>query len=103
MVGFRSGLGRCSWKEACRQDNIGRNCRCRQNYCDERIRVERNWTKQLIEFFLGQIRGGAAAGGGGGACVCTCAKAGKHEEAPWLARTANMACASKSMIQLHTD
>jgi hypothetical protein len=42
-------------KKACRQDNIGRNRRCRQNYCDERVRIERNRTKQLIELFLRQI------------------------------------------------
>ena len=42
-------------KKASRQDDIGRNRRCRQNYADESVRIQRNWTKQLIEFFLRQI------------------------------------------------
>jgi hypothetical protein len=40
-------------KKACRQDNIGRNCRCRQNYGNQSVRIKRNWSKQLVEFFLG--------------------------------------------------
>ena len=49
-----SWVAACGQK-ACRQDNIRRNRCCRQNYCDESVRIERNWTKELIEFFLRQI------------------------------------------------
>lgn len=39
-------------KKACRQDDIGRDCGCRQNHCDESVRIQSDWTKQLVEFFL---------------------------------------------------
>ena len=77
--------------------NIGRNRCCRQNYCDESVRIERNWTKQLIEFFLRQIlRRRCSRRRRRSLGVCTCAKSREAaKEAPWLARTASMAFASK--------
>jgi hypothetical protein len=44
--------GAACGKKTCRQDNIGRDCRCRQNNCDESVRIQSDWAKQLIEFFL---------------------------------------------------